>query len=107
RVPQIGSDAALRIFMKLDLKRPETITNYYSPNKHGHVIHYHRSPRYWIRSMNFEQYFKSPTRTRSIHHFRDLYFSSEKNGDFIGALLNSSLFFFLFLAIGNGRNITG
>jgi hypothetical protein len=31
----------------------------------------------------------------------------KKHGKFVGALLNSSLFFFWFVSIGNGRNITG
>jgi len=57
--------------------------------------------------MDFEQYFKSETRTRSIHHFRDLHFRTESEGKSIGAILNSSLFFFWFIAVGNGRNITG
>ncbi len=70
-------------------------------------MHYHRSPRYWIRGMDFEQYFKSETRSRSIHHFRNLYFKTETEGKSIGAILNSSLFFFWFISVGNGRNITG
>src|SRR5258708_20670461 len=70
-------------------------------------MHYHRSPRYWIRGMDFEQYFKSETRSRSIHHFRNLYFKAETEGNSIGAILNSSLFFFWFIAIDNGRNING
>ena len=57
--------------------------------------------------MDFEQYFKSNTRSRSIHHFRDLYFQSDEVGKFVGAILNSSLFFFWFVSLGNGRNITG
>lgn len=57
--------------------------------------------------MNFEQYFKSATRSKSIHHFRDLRFTDESYADFVGSILNSTLFFFWFLAVGNGRNVTG
>ena len=57
--------------------------------------------------MDFEQYFKSPTRSRSIHHFRDIYFQDQEHACFAAAALNSSLFFFWFISIGNGRNITG
>jgi len=57
--------------------------------------------------MDFEQYFKSPTRSRSVHHFRDIYFADKSHGKFVGALLNSTLFFFWFVSVGNGRNITG
>ncbi len=57
--------------------------------------------------MDFEPYFKSPTKTRSNHHFRDLYFTDKYSGKVLGAILNSTLFFYWFIAIGNGRNVTG
>jgi len=57
--------------------------------------------------MDFEQYFKSPTRSRSVYHFRDLYFRDSKVAETVGAVLNSSLFFWWFVSVGNGRNITG
>jgi hypothetical protein len=56
--------------------------------------------------MDFEQYFKSATRSRSIHHFRDLLFAREDEGKAICAIINSSLFFFWFMALCNGRNLT-
>jgi hypothetical protein len=56
--------------------------------------------------MDFEQYFKSETRSRSIHHFRDLFFLSEDESKAICAIINSSLFFCWFLAVCNGRNLT-
>ncbi len=31
----------------------------------------------------------------------------EGYGKFVGALINSTLFFFWFLSVGNGRNLTG
>jgi len=57
--------------------------------------------------MDFEQYFKSATRNRSVHHFRDIRFSSEMAGKVAGAGINSSLFFFWFLTVCNGRNLAG
>jgi hypothetical protein len=57
--------------------------------------------------MDFEQYFKSEKRSRSVHHFRDLQFTDERTGKAICAILNSSLFFFWFISICNGRNLTG
>jgi hypothetical protein len=94
RVPQVGSAEAANILAKLESRSRQVIAHYYSSGKSGLLMHYHRSPRYWIRAMDFEQYFKSPTRTRSVHHFRDIYFADERVGRFIGALLNSTLFFF-------------
>jgi hypothetical protein len=73
----------------------------------GAKLYYHRSPRYWIRTIDFEPYFKSATRTRSIHHVREINAVSIEMADFLGAIFNSSLFFFWFISVGNGRNLTG
>jgi hypothetical protein len=108
RIVQIGQAMTAGIMNKVEAKNQKTIGHYYaSPMSSHYMLHYHRSPRYWIRAMDFEQYFKSPTRSRSIHHFRDLNFSGKHEGKFCGAALNSSLFFLWFLSIGNGRNLTG
>src|SRR5206468_2386946 len=61
---------------------------------------------YWIRAMDFEQYFKSATRRRSVHHFRDLRLVNEGDGKGVCAIINSSLFFFWFMTVCNGRNLT-
>jgi len=107
RIPQVGSANASNILSKLEAKSPKTIASYYAGNRSGFLMHYHRSPRYWIRAMDFEPHFKSPTRERSVHHFRDLYFADKTAAKVAGAILNSSLFFFWFITVGNGRNITG
>ena len=57
--------------------------------------------------MDFEQYFRSPTRDRSIYHFRDLHVVDANQMKPIGAIINSSLFYFWFVTFGNGRNLTG
>lgn len=106
RIPQLGSAQAVSVLAKLESNAKWPVARYFSSGKGGFLMHYHRSPRYWIRAMDFEQYFKSPTRTRSVHHFRDIHFAEERQGKFIGAILNSTLFFFWFVSIGNGRNIT-
>lgn len=107
RIPQMGNIYAQSIIEKLEAKSLKTVKVYFSEGHSGSLLHYHRSPRYWIRAMDFEQYFKSPTRDRSIHHFRNLYFKDVSACKVIGAMLNSSLFFFWFISVGNGRNITG
>jgi hypothetical protein len=107
RIPQVGSHEATSILRKLEAKSKRVVLSYYSNIRSDHIMHYHRSPRYWIRAMDFEQYFKSQTRARSIHHFRDLYFKDRREARVVGAVLNSSLFFYWFVSVGNGRNITG
>ncbi len=71
----------------------------------GTLLHYHRSPSYWIRAMDFEPYFRSATRSRSVYHFRDIYFVDADTSRFVGALLNSSTYFLWFICFGNARNI--
>ncbi len=107
RISQTGSEYSCRVLEALNLHSLQPISTFYSQVKSKYWINYHRSPRYWIRAIDFEPYFSSPTRSKSIHHVRDLYFTDRNHSKFIGALLNSSLFFFWFIALGNGRNITG
>lgn len=106
RIPQVGDIHSVDVLRKLDTNM-RVIRDYYTGRRSGHVMHYHRSPRYWIRAMDFEPHFKSPTRSRSVHHFRDLYFADPTMAKAAGAALNSSLFFIWFISLGNGRNITG
>ena len=42
-----------------------------------------------------------------MHHFRDLHFRNARSGKIVGAILNSALFYFWFISVGNGRNLTG
>jgi len=106
RIPQMGTKLSFGILSKLEEHSKKSVRNFYSPSSTGFGMHYHRSPNYWIRAMDFEPLFKSPTKSRSNYHFRDLYFIGEYSGKVIGAILNSSLFFFWFIAVGNGRNVT-
>jgi Eco57I restriction-modification methylase len=107
RIAQTGHIYSTSILEKISGRNNKSISAYYSSNKLENIINYHRSPRYWIRSINFDSYFKSSSRSKSIHHVRNLSFLEEGHSKFIGALLNSSLFFFWFISLGNGRNITG
>jgi hypothetical protein len=105
RIPKLGSILAFKIIENL-FKNNHTIANYLNNNS-DLIIHYHRSPGYWIRSMNFEPYFQSSTSNRSLHHFRDLKIINLTMTKYIGALLNSSLFFVWFDLYSNNRNIAG
>ena len=69
RIPQVGSREAAGVLAKLQAVQETPLKTYYNSNHSGFLMHYHRSPRYWIRGMDFEQYFKSETRNRSIRSF--------------------------------------
>jgi hypothetical protein len=106
RICQLGEAWGASVIQKLT-SRKELVEHYYTKSKSSAMLHYHRSPRYWIRSLDFEPYFRSETRSRSVYHFRDLLISSAELAPVIGSALNSSLFFYWFTSVGNGRNITG
>jgi hypothetical protein len=106
RIAQLGDRRALSILNRIEARSSRVVQHSFSQGTSGFLAHYHRSPRYWIRAMDFEQYFKSATRSRSIHHFRDLLFNEESEGKSACAIINSTLFFFWFLAVCNGRNLT-
>lgn len=105
RIPQLGSVLAEKVLNKIEEKAGVPVAASFS-DVESHYLNYHRSPRYWIRAMNFEPYFKSASRDRSVHHLRELYIGSASAVGVIGSILNSSLFFFWFISVGNGRNIT-
>ena len=69
-------------------------------------LFFHRTPGYWIRIMDFEPHFRSPTATRSVHHIRELAVKDDATAKFIGAVVSSSLYFCWFFAMGNCRNLT-
>ena len=106
RLPQVASFVASEILKKIDVQSKKVVKSYFA-RVNAHVIHYHRSPRYWIRAMDFEPHFRSATKDRSVHHFRDLAVVSADAAASICCLINSTLFFFWFVTLGNGRNITG
>jgi hypothetical protein len=68
---------------------------------------YHRSPVFWIRSMDFEPFFRSTTRSRSEDHLKDLYVTNSSELQRVAAIINSTCFYFWFTTQGNCRNITG
>ena len=106
RLPQISAKEGQAVLNRLALHSQLPAKALYA-RINSVTLHYHRSPRYWIRAMTFEPHFKSATRARSVHHFRDVNARSVGAANAICATINSSLFFFWFVTIGNGRNLTG
>ena len=106
RFSKVGSDISVRILRKmLERSTDNGILGKYIKKSGAHIINYHRSPVFWIRSMNFEPYFKSLKKNRSTDHLRDLFFSSPKIAKRVGAMINSTRFYFWFTIQGNCRNI--
>lgn len=104
RFLKIDHSLASSIFQKV-VAQPSNLQSW-TERRGGFKISYHRSPLYWIRAMDFEPYFWSESKSRSVHHFRDLLFRDEPHAKTAGALLNSALFYFWFVSVGNCRNLT-
>jgi hypothetical protein len=104
RIPQLGSSEAAKVLAKLESQRDRPMAAYLTPC--GSPIHYHRSPRYWIRAQDYRPHFNNGKRSHSVFHFRSLFCRDATTAKIMGAVLNSSLFFFWFVALGNGRNLT-
>ncbi len=105
RFAKLGTEQASNVMKKLAAMKT-TIGAYLRRTGRGHVT-YHRSPVFWIRSMDFEPYFKSPIKDRSTDHLKDIFFENQKVAKAAGSIINSTLFYFWFCVQGNCRNITG
>ncbi len=55
--------------------------------------------------MNFLPLFESRTAERSVHHFKSFHLEHCDAIPIVGCIINSSLFYAWFIAIGNGRNV--
>ena len=106
RIEQVGNSILKSILEKLYSKKAKKISSLIRP-KGKHLLYYHRSPRYWIRAIDFEPYFKSDKREQSIFHTKVIEFDKKNDLILSGSILNSNLFFLWFISLGNGRNITG
>lgn len=105
RFAKIGDIISRKVLSKM-LEKKLLLGAYIRKHGNGH-INYHRSPVSWIRAMNFEPYFRSATRERSLDHLKDLYFVSQKDAEAIGAIISSTCFYYWFYVQGNGRDIAG
>ncbi len=105
RFSKLGTNQLVGVLSKI-LTNKIKLQTYLKKTGKGHLI-YHRSPVFWIRAMDFEPYFKSPVKERSTEHLKDLRCESSKISKVIGALINSSFFYFWFSVQGNCRNVTG
>jgi hypothetical protein len=103
RFAKISHTIAKNVLQKI-LAKNYPVGTYLQKNGEGH-INYHRSPVFWIRAMDFEPYFHSATRQRSLDHLKDLYSSSQKYANALGAILNSTCFYYWFSIQGNCRDV--
>src|SRR5206468_12738522 len=101
RFSKVGSELSKEILRKM-VAFGSPLERFLRKSGTGHVT-YHRSPVFWIRSMDFEPFFKSAVKQRSTDHLKDIYFRSQSQAKRAGALLNSTCFYFWFTVQGNCR----
>ena len=101
--PKCG-DPRLRTILHKMRRLPSTLREAYD-ERSQHLVHYYRSPLYWIRAMDFLPHFRSASAKRSVHHFKDFQVSREFWAPIVGAIINSSVFYMWFISYGNGRNV--
>jgi len=104
RFAKLGLPLARNVLRKL--LSTENLGAFLRRSGEGHVT-YHRSPVFWIRSMDFEPYFRSATKSRSTDHLKDLYFENQDHACRAAGMLNSTCFYFWFTVQGNCRDIAG
>jgi type I restriction-modification system DNA methylase subunit len=104
-IPKVGDETLSSIVRKVQSRQGLFVGQSLVRNS-SQQLFFHRTPGYWIRIMDFEPYFQSPTATRSIHHIRELHVRSISEAKCIGAAISSSLYFTWFFSIGNCRNLT-
>jgi len=102
-IPKLGYKGLEPIVQKVN-SQPISLAKCHR-EKSADVVHYYRSPLYWIRSMDFLPFFKSDNASRSVHHFKDFGLLKKEYAPVVGSLVNSSLFYLWFVAFGNGRNV--
>lgn len=70
--PKVSSYLELNIVKKVNRVASGTIGDHLVKNSKISIF-FHRTPGYWIRIMDFQPFFRSPTADRSIHHIREIF----------------------------------
>ena len=75
--------------------------------KRKELVFFHNAPRYWIRAIDFVPYFWSANAGEQISsHIRPLYLGNKAAAPIVLATLNSNLFFWWFVILSNGRDLS-
>jgi type I restriction-modification system DNA methylase subunit len=104
RIPKLGDRIELSILDKIRSNNP--LSRYLSDEQTGNIIYYHNAPRYWIRAMDFLPYFSNErdNRSQSLQNC-EIYPIIPRHTYPIIAVLNSSLFYWYFTIMSDGRHL--
>lgn len=92
------------IFLKL-VENKIQIQKFISKNA-PNIVYYHNAPQYWIRAMDFAPYFWNEREGKKIStQVKRLKFKEDHFAKITIAILNSSLFYFWFIALSDCRHL--
>lgn len=99
--PKIGDKIGSRVFTRLT-SMPVTVAQIKAGDN---LCHYHKAPQYWMRVTDFIPYFCSERDgIKQSSAISDLCFATRQDADAVCVLLNSSLFYWWFIARSDCRN---
>jgi Eco57I restriction-modification methylase len=100
-VAKIGSATELRLWKRLSARTPLV------DNLGGRaVVYYHNAPRYWVRAMTFAPYFRNERDgAKRSAQVKTLPARTAADAAAMAAALNSSLFYWWFVAFSDSRHL--
>ena len=103
--PKIGEQRGRKILDKL--AGASKLANFLAPaNVSDHACHYHNAPQYWIRATDFVPYFwNERDGEKQSDHVKTLRLQTDDHAVAVCAMLNSSLFYWWFIAYSACRNV--
>ena len=103
-VPKIGGEIEKNVWRKL--ARLSIIGQDLAKKRTPHVIYFHNSPLYWLRSMDFVPYFwNERDGKKNSTQVKSLYLTTELEAAINVAILNSSLFYWWFIILSDCRHV--
>jgi hypothetical protein len=101
-IPKIGNIIEKQILIKLQ-QHKELL--HYREKFSKHVVYFHNSPQYWVRSMQHVPYFWSERDGQKVSsQIKSLYYQN-KDAEVILSLLNSSLFYWWYILRSDCRHL--
>ncbi len=100
-VAKVGSETELRLLKKLRGRSP------LGGDLGGRrTVYYHNAPRYWVRAMTFAPYFRNERDGEKLSaQVKSLPVHTAADAGAVAAALNSSLFYWWFVAFSDSRHL--
>ena len=104
-IPKIHSEIEQTLWKKL--AQFSVLDMHLATRRAPHTIHFHSSPRYWIRVMDFVPYFWNERNGEQIStSVKPLYLTRKLDASAVVATLNSSLFYWWFVILSDCRSLS-